>query len=106
MNDRIELDDRQFDLQLELEDLDLSQLRELGEQFKARAHRSAFDQSRRFDVALRVLLALKRTPSLDTFEAEDRFAVWCDGFGVAVDDFYKDISAMIQRRSKPGEKKA
>ena len=97
--DRVRFDQLQFELQLDLEDLTEDQLREHGTTFRARAdHLFGPGQETRFDIALRVLLALKRTPGLDDFEAEDRFTAWCIGFGISVDDFYNELAHILKRR--------
>src|ERR1700687_6209766 len=98
MGELTEFDDLQFELQLELEGLSIEQLGEHGQKFRRRADRFGLNQQRRIDVALRVLLALKRTPGSDSFEAEGRFTAWCVGFGIPADECWDKIADMLQRR--------
>ena len=99
---RVTSNSQQFDLQLEIEGLTRDQLKDHGVTLRARTdHLFGDDRDRRFGIALRVLLALKRVPGFEPGEAEDRFAAWCQGFGISADDCFGEFAKMVQRRREP-----
>ena len=90
----------QFELQLELEDLTRAQLRQRGHDCRRRCDEQDISRQRRIDLALQVLLAFNQMPGVGPFEAEERFAAWCEGFGLAVDDVYRDLKQVLRRRAE------
>jgi hypothetical protein len=95
--DRTVFEDLQMNLQLDLEDLGADQLREHGRTLRVRADALDYDRQRLFKAALQVLVALKRTPGLDDGDAEERFAVWCEGFGLPSAECFDEFAKMVQR---------
>jgi hypothetical protein len=93
------MDDR---AELGLEELRRERLEDHCEKFRMRADLFGFNRQRRLDVALRVLLALKRAPGADPFEAEDRFVAWCVGFGIPADECWDEFTNILQRRKSRG----
>ena len=92
--------EQQFQLQLELEDLTADQLQAHGDEQRDRANKADVSRPGRIELAVRVLLALKRIPrlKLDPFEAEDRFVIWCRGFGIPETEVFDEMARMIQQR--------
>lgn len=83
--------DQQFQIQVELEDLDRDELRAAGQRLAVACDHLAVPLQRRIEYGICVLLALRQIPGIDPVEAEDRFAAWCDGFGVAAQTIYDDL---------------
>jgi hypothetical protein len=103
-DDEFEFEALQADLQLDLEDLSVEQLREYGRTLSVRAAAFDFDRPRRFQAALQVFVALRRMPGLNVGEAEDRFALWCEGFGLSADDCFREFERMAEHHKE--ERKA
>lgn len=90
-------DDRagyQFDIQLELEELDAEQIRE-----RASSLRAQCPADRRLAISLTIWSVLMRSPVLGDEERRERLTAWCDGLGVPEADVWRAVEDIMKRRS-------
>ena len=83
----------QFELQLELEEQSVEQMRDAG----ARLRDGSVPRQRRMDFSLLVLVALRRSPVLTAEEQDARFEAWCDGLDIPLDDMYREVATFLAR---------
>jgi hypothetical protein len=79
--------DQQFDIQLELEDLDADQLRERAR--SAATHGLTRDET--INVSIWILASLVWSPVLTDDEQHARFDAWCDGLGFTSEEMFREL---------------
>ena len=103
IDDRIQFDDLQFGLQLELEERASDDaLRDLGRTMKEQADRIQCAPNARVDLAIRVFLGLRHIPGLDSIAVEARFTIWCEAFEITPKDCFDAIARILQAKSNDG----
>jgi hypothetical protein len=88
--------DEQFDIQLELEELSVAAVRERSVAMHATA--AGVTHQERLNFALRVRVALLRSPLLSDEEADERFEAWCDGAAIPLDEMYREVETILRRK--------
>ena len=88
--------DEQFDIQLELEELSVDEVRERSASGRTAATAQGVTDRKRVAFALRIWAALHQSPLLSYEEADERFDAWCEGAALRREEMYRAIESVVK----------